>query len=535
MACARRGGKRFLAVFGLLTLWRTAVAAVVAAHVGSCTDPVIPERSMTANAGVIPGSAPVAPVECAVRSSHSLRLRGETIPYTAAAGYLVIRDGQDRPTARIFYVAYTRLGVDRRSRPITFLFNGGPGSASLWALMDSFGPVRIDTGGAEGPRLVTNEFSLLDVTDLMFIDAPMTGYSRLTESSRPAGFAGIDPDIQAFRRIIEQYLTIYDRWLSPKYIFGESYGTVRAAGLTAALQADGVAVRGVILQSTVLNYNRRAPGVDLEYVVDLPSYAAIAWYFDKVPHTGSQEAFIEKARTFANGPYAEALMAGDGLSSAQSDRIANGLAGITGLPVRYIKENHLRIPIARFRAEILRNRGLVIGRYDARVTGIDHDGALQEPTFDPSDTDSFSAYVTLFHDYVATTLHFHSRLKYIVINFPLNRAWRFEHRPFLPTGNESTDPGVGDVGLDLGAAMRADPQLQVFSSNGLYDLGTPFHGAEFDLAHNGFRSVDRERVHFGYYQAGHMVYSDERALRHLAADLGVFYRETCRCHQKGPS
>ena len=323
-----------------------------------------------------------APVERSSVTAHQITLDGKQIHYTATAGTLLIRNDDDKPYGSIFYVAYTMDGADPHTRPVTFLYNGGPGSASLWLHMGALGPVRVETSSPQatgsGPyQMVPNQYPLLDQSDLVFIDAPLTGYSRVVGKATPKDFAGVDQDLHAFAKFIERYMTVNQRWNSPKFLFGESYGTTRSAGLSSVLQEDGVALNGITLLSSVLNYNASiGAGLEVSYVNYLPSYAAIAFYHKKLPQQPpDMKAFVEEARVFARGEYAEALAEGDRLPPARADEIAAKLNHFTGLPVSYIKEAKLRINPTRFRRELLRDEGDVMGRYDARFEGTEADNA----------------------------------------------------------------------------------------------------------------------------------------------------------------
>ena len=292
------------------------------------------------------------------------------------------------------------------TRPVSFLYNGGPGSATIWLHMGSFSPVRVSTDSPSptaGPpfKLVPNQYSLLDKTDLVFVDAPLTGFSRAVGKGQPKDLTGIDPDLRAFDRFIMRYLTVNQRWNSPKFLIGESYGTTRSAALADMLGNDGVQLNGVVLISSILNYNIRAGGYDFIYVANLPSYAAAAWYFDKIPNKPANVAdWVQQARDFASGPYAQALFAGDKLPAAQLDDIAKQVSHFTGLSVDYVKEANLRISPTRFRKEVLRTDRRTLGRYDMRFEGEDVDAAGETPGYDASDTGISGAFVGAFHDYL---------------------------------------------------------------------------------------------------------------------------------------
>ncbi len=483
------------------------------------------------------GMLPIPPETSSV-TKHELQVGGQTIHYTATAGNLLLRDEQDKANASIFYVAYTQDGVDARNRPVTFFYNGGPGAASLWLHMGSFGPVRVITESPEatGPapfQYVPNQYSLLDKTDLVFIDAPLCGFSRAVGKGTAKDFAGTDQDIHAFEKFIVKYITVNQRWGSPKFLFGESYGTTRSAGLVDALQNDGIEFNGVTLLSSILNYNRRNPGYDLEEVAYFPSYAAIAYHYKKVKAAGTMAEFVEQARQFARGPYLTALAQGDKLPAAEMNEVAAKVAAFTGLPVEYVRESKLRIPATRFRKELLRDEERTLGRYDARFRGWDPESAGDSPGYDPSDTGISGIYVGALHDYLQRELKYMSVEPYYLQGPGINQAWDFKHRP----GAAAAGPGGGggrgeqtapDVALDLADAMRKNPRLRVFSANGWYDLATPFFGTEYDLAHMMLPEALKGNVEFGYYQAGHMVYLNVDALKAMKGDMDRFYGEAVR-------
>jgi carboxypeptidase C (cathepsin A) len=467
------------------------------------------------------------PAETKSETKHDWTVGARPVHYTATAGNLLIKDDEDKANnGSIFYVAYTEDGAPAKSRPVTFLYNGGPGSASLWLHMGSVGPVRVVTASpkATGPapyQWVQNQYSLLDKTDLVFIDAPMTGFSRAVGKGTAKDFAGVDQDVKAFEKFIIRYITVNQRWDSPKYLFGESYGTPRSAALVATLNNDGIAFNGVVLLSSILNYYVRSPGYDLDPKTYLPTFAAIAWYYDKVPHTGTMKEFVEKAREFSRGPYAQALDQGDRLPPAEFDAIATKLAGITGLSVQYIKESKLRINPTRFRKELLRDQDEILGRYDARFEGIDIDSAGEYPGFDPSDTGISGVFVGSFHSYLQTELKYMSSENYNLQGPGINENWDWKHRPSGGfRGGPQSEP---DTVIDLSDAMRKNPALKVFSANGWFDLATPFFGTEHDLAQMMLPPSLLGNVQFGYYPAGHMVYLNVDALKEMHADLDKWY------------
>lgn len=469
------------------------------------------------------------PPETNTPTKHDLTVGGRLIHYTATAGNLLIRDEQGKPNASIFYVAYTEDGAEAKNRPVTFFYNGGPGAATIWLHMGSFGPVRVVTQSPEATApapysYVPNEHSLLDKSDLVFIDAPMSGFSRAVGKGTIKDFAGTDQDIAAFRKFIERYITANQRWNSPKFLFGESYGTTRSAGLVAALQNDGVAFNGVVLLSSILNYNIRNPGYDAENIGYLPSFAAIGYYHKKVKASGSMAEWVQQAREFARGPYAQALAQSDRISKGELDAVAAKVSSFTGLDVNYVKESRLRIAAARFRKELMRGDDRTLGRYDARFMGWDPDEAGETPGYDPSDTGISGAYVGAFHDYIQRELKYMSQETYYTSGPGLNAAWDFKHKPSgAQSGGGRGEQSNPDTAMDLSDAMRKNPRLKVFSANGYFDLATPFFATEYDLNHMSLPEQLVGNVSFGYYPAGHMVYLNVEALREMKADMVKFY------------
>jgi carboxypeptidase C (cathepsin A) len=469
------------------------------------------------------------PPEKPIATHHELALGGKTLKYTATAGTLIIRDEEDKPYGSVFYVAYTLDGADVAARPVSFLYNGGPGSASLWLHMGSFSPVRITTDSpnpTSGPpfKLVPNQYSLLDRSDLVFIDAPLTGYSRAVGKAMPKDFAGVDQDLHAFDRFIIRYLTVNQRWNSPKFLIGESYGTTRSAALADMLGNDGVQLNGVVLISSILNYNIRAGGYDTLYVGNLPSYAAAAWYFNKIPNKPADlAAWVQQAREFASGPYAHALFAGHNLPAAELDSVAKEVSRFTGLSVDYVKETNLRISPTRFRKEVLREDRRTLGRYDMRFEGVDTDAAGEAPSYDASDAGISGAFVAALHDYLERELKYESTDAYRPSAGNIGQ-WDWKHRP--TSGGTGQGPGGEQaqpyVAADLASAMRKNPHLKVFSANGYFDLATPFFETEYDLSHMDLDPTLRANLQFGYYPSGHMIYLNIDALKQLKDDLAGF-------------
>ena len=471
--------------------------------------------------------APIPP-EKTVVTHHEMTLDEKTLKYSATAGTLLIRDEEDKPYGSIFYVAYSLDGAEPGTRPVSFLYNGGPGSATLWLHMGSFGPMRIETDSPNptaGPpfKLVSNQFSLLDKSDLVFIDAPLTGYSRAVGKGTTKDFAGVDQDLHAFDRFIIRYLSVNQRWNSPKFLIGESYGTTRSAALADMLGNDGVQLNGVVLISSILNYAVGAPGFDMIYVFNLPSYAAAAWYFDKIPNKPADvSTWVEQARKWAAGPYEQALFQGDRLPAAQFDEIAQQVSHFTGMPVEYVKEAKLRISPTRFRKEVLRDDAKTLGRYDMRFEGMDPDSAGEYPGYDASDTGISGAFVASLHDYLEHDLKYESTDDYRPSARTIGQ-WDWKHIP--PSGRGGSGGGRWPgpyVADDLADAIRKNPHLKVFSANGYFDLATPFFATEFDLDHMMLDPALRGNVEFGYYPSGHMIYLNVEALKQLKKDLAGF-------------
>jgi carboxypeptidase C (cathepsin A) len=470
------------------------------------------------------------PPEKPVATHHELALNGKTLKYTATAGTLIIRDEEDKPYGSMFYVAYTLDGAEPTARPVSFLYNGGPGAASLWLHMGSFSPVRIVTDSPNptaGPpfKLVPNQYSLLDKSDLVFIDAPLTGYSRAVGKATAKDFTGVDQDLHAFDRFIIRYLSQNQRWNSPKFLIGESYGTTRSAALADMLGNDGVQLNGVVLISSILNYNIRAGGYDILYMGNLPSYAAAAWYFNKIPNKPANVAdWVQQAREFAAGPYAHALFEGHNLPAAEMDSVAKEVSRFTGLSVDYVKEANLRISPTRFRKEVLRDDRKTLGRYDMRFEGVDLDAAGENPSYDASDVEISGAFVGAFHDYLERELKYQSTDAYRPSANNIGQ-WDWKHRP--TSGGPGMGGGLGEqtqpyVAADLASAIRKNPHLKVFSANGYFDLATPFFITEYDVSHMDLDPALRGNVQFGYYPSGHMIYLNVDALHHLKDDLAGF-------------
>ena len=471
-----------------------------------------------------PDQAKASVAETAHPVRRSIPLNGHVLGYTVTPGTVTIRDDEGAPAASIFYVAYV---VDRARgeppRPITFLFNGGPGSSTMWLHMGSFGPMKVVVGSPEGMGpapypLRPNPDTLLDKSDLVFIDAPTTGLSRALGKAQPKSFFGVDGDLNAFSRAIQRYLSISGRWDSPKFIIGESYGTLRAAGLAYALQERGVQLNGIVFVSSTLDIGLLFSKLDQMYVNVLPTYAAAAWYHNRVANKpGDAGAFVEQARAFAGGAYATALQKGTRISDAERDQVARQYAALTGLSSEFVVRNNLRVGPDRFRKELMRDQHLTVGRLDARFLGEDADAAGEGPEFDPTDAAMSGAFISSLNDYLFRDLGYQTPLTYRPNNYAgIGDAWEWKHR-------SAEGPQVqADTSVDLAAAMRRDPHLKVLSVNGLYDMATPLFGAEYDFTHMMLEPDRRANVSYRYYPSGHMVYIEPGSARRLKTDIEAF-------------
>jgi carboxypeptidase C (cathepsin A) len=452
---------------------------------------------------------------------RSIPLRGRTLAYTATPGHLTIRNDKGEPVASMFYTAYTIPSAGRQ-RPVTFLFNGGPGSATMWLHMGSFGPMKVDASQPEtipGPpfRYGPNPDTLLDLTDLVFIDAPTTGLSRELGKTEPKDFFGVDKDLDAFARTIQRYLTVYGRWNSPKFIIGESYGTTRAGGLSKMLSDKGVQLNGIVLVSTILNIGLFS-GNDQALVGFLPTYAADAWYHGKIQPKPDLMSFIAGAKAFAGGPYAAALEKGAAISDGEKQAVAEQMSKLTGLSTDYIIRSNLRVRPNRFQRELLRDRRQIIGRIDSRFVGTESDAAGEAPSYDPQASAITGAFVGAFNDYMFRDLGYKTQLTFRPNNYGgIGNDWNFQHNS--PDGQQFT----ADTSSDLAQAMRENPRLKILNAAGLYDLATPFFAAEYDLGHMALEPRLAANIRYTYYPAGHMMYIDPASARQLKTDVAAFY------------
>ncbi len=460
-------------------------------------------------------------------TSHSVQTRSGALSYKATAGTLTIRDDDGKPVASLFYVAYTADAKGGPShRPVTFLYNGGPGSSSIWLHMGSLGPMRVKTGTAEPMGSApfsfgANEDTLLDKTDLVFIDAIGTGYSRPLGKTEAKSFWGVDQDADAFAKGISRYISLNGRTNSPKFLFGESYGTTRSSALAYNLHQRGVDLNGVVLLSSWLNTIVNDPGFDLNYIEYLPTYAATAWYHNRLANRPADEAaFLAEVRGWAAGPYAAALYKGDTISPAEFDAVASQMAAYTGLPVDYIRKAKLRVNLERFRRELLRDQGRITGRLDSRYLGQEEDTAGEATSYDPADVAVSGAFVGAAGDYLTNELKFKTNMEYRPTYYKIGEAWDFHHAVINGGGQKSNE---ADVAADLAQTMRENPHMKVYSLNGWYDMATPFFETEHDLSHMLLDPAIRANLSFAYYPSGHMVYLNPDALKQMRSDLGRFY------------
>ncbi|HVU17726.1 MAG TPA: hypothetical protein VHD32_12425 [Candidatus Didemnitutus sp.] len=465
------------------------------------------------------------------------------VDYQAIAGTLVVHgqgwddvkdaDNKDNPTAvtSMFYTAYFKKGAAATDRPVTFFYNGGPGSSTVWLHMGSLGPKRVvtldDTHTPAAPyRIIDNESTLLDASDLVFIDAPGTGFSRIAGKDKDKAFYGVDEDAHAFSQFIQQFLSKYGRWNSPKFLFGESYGTPRSAVLVNLLQSSSVDFNGVILLSQVLNFDllldlaETNPGLDLPYELALPTYAATAWYHHKLPgeRPADLPAFLKKVEHFAMNDYAVALAAGASLAPDRRAAIADQLHAYTGLPVAYILKANLRITGGEFEKNFQDEASLTMGRLDTRFSGPTLDPLSKDAEYDPQSSALSSAYVSAFNEYVRKTLNYGQDRQFnpVIDVFP---KWNFKHQQ---PGNGFSLPALANTLPDLATAMKTNPALKVLLLGGYFDLATPYYEGIYEMQHLAIPPNLQSNISYHYYQSGHMVYANEEALKQLHAHVVEF-------------
>ncbi len=532
------------------TLWGTMAAIQICAAAGSGAStqsvdgkPANPEEQ---------SESPRLLHDAHQTTQGSISVEGHAITYQAEAGVMVVhvRDPLDDdpppphdehgnpppppPEASMSYVAYFRGDKEDPHRPITFLYNGGPGSSTVWLHMGAFGPKRVrtadDTHSAAAPyRVVDNEYSLIDVSDLVFIDAPGTGFGHLRGNEKEKAFFGVDQDAHAFANFIVEFLSRHKRWNSPKYLFGESYGTTRSAVLSSILENEkDVDLNGIILLSQILNFDGSAdapqfnPGVDLPYMLALPTYTATAWYHHKLTNQpAALEPLLREVENFALNDYSQALAAGNTLSAERKSAIAAKLHEYTGLPTDYIERADLRVNGGEFEKTLLGSE-TTTGRLDTRFSGPTLDPMSKEAGYDPQSAAISSAYVSAFNDYVRNTLKFGDRMTYKA-EIDVEKNWDFTHQP---PGAPMKLPTTTNVMLDLAAAMKQNPKLKLQVNGGYYDLATPYFAALFELQHLPIERSLQDNIETHFYTSGHMVYAHEPDLKALHSNVAAFIEKT---------
>ena len=452
---------------------------------------------------------------------HEMRVGSRTLRYTVTTGVMPLKSATGETEARIFYMAYTLDGAGPAAqRPLMFSFNGGPGSSSVWLHLGALGPRRVhmlEDGAMPPPpfRLVDNEHTWLDFTDLVFIDPVGTGYSRAARADLASRYFGLQGDIQSVGEFIRLYLVRNQRWASPLYLVGESYGTTRAAGLSGYLVDRGIAFNGVLLVSTIMNFQtaRFARGNDLPYALFLPTYSAIAWYHKRLPSDVQGRGLrqlLDEVERWASSDYMVALAKGDRLTPAERQEVVDRLNRYTGLDKRFIENSDLRIEIQRFDKELLRDQKRTVGRLDGRFKGIDDLAVTERPDFDPSMAAIRPPYTATFNHYVRSELGFRSDLEYFILGGGVGR-WDF-----------GSDNAYADTSTALLAAFNKNPYMRLFVASGYYDLATPYFAAEYTLRHMGLDPTLRSNVTTTFYEAGHMMYIDQTSLAQLKRDAAAF-------------
>ncbi len=512
-------------------------------------------------AAASPADQPVLPTHTPASTTQgTVEVEGQHIAYTAVAGTLTVGATEEQdamlgpdgrplpgtatlpkdpakapPTAQMFYVAYFKQGADAGQRPITFLYNGGPGSSTVWLHMGAFGPKRVSTPGdthlpAAPYKLENNAYSLLDISDLVFIDMPGTGFGRLYGKDSAKAFWGVDQDGHAFARFIARFLTKYNRWNSPKYLFGESYGTTRSAVLSNMLEnGKGIDLNGVILLSQVLNFGdlpdgpQGNPGNDMPYQLELPTFAATAYYHHKLPQQPSSlEPFLKEVESFAMGDYARALGQGDQLPATDKQAIAEKLHSYTGLPVAYILKANLRVSGGDFEQNLQADDNMTTGRLDSRFSGPTINPLSEEAEYDPQSSAISSAYISLFNQYARQVLKYGDGESYLSEAIFGSHSWDMKRGQ--PGGG--SDGASLNVMPDLANAMKTNPQLKVMLNAGYYDLATPFYAAVYEEHHLPIEQSLAGNIQYAFYESGHMVYVNDASLHQLHDKVAAFIRST---------
>jgi len=453
-------------------------------------------------------------------TKHQLKIGSQVLSYTATAGYMPVKDENDSIKAKLFFVAYTKDGESEPGkRPILFAYNGGPGSASLWLHMGALGPKRVvigDSGNIPAPpyQYVDNEYTWLDKTDIVFIDPMLTGYTRPVGRNDKSQFTGYDNDVQFVGDFIRVYTTKYERWASPKFIGGESYGTTRSAGLAGYLQSRyGFYLNGVILISAILDFGADITdrGNDRPFPLLLPTFAATSWYHKKLsPQYSDLKALLNEVEHFALTDYAAALLKGDQLPAAERAAIIDKLHQYTGLSKEYLDQCNLRPTVGRFNKELMRAEGKTVGRLDSRITGFDYDRAGEDYDYDPSyDKTIYGPYAAAIYDYLHRTLKYDNNMAYEVLT-GRPRPWPLSSDRYL------------NVSETLRDAMTKNPSMKVWVSNGYYDMATPYFATRNVLDHMFLQPSLKKNISLTYYPAGHMMYIHKPSLVQLKKDFDSF-------------
>jgi len=457
-----------------------------------------------------------------VETQHQITVANRLLSYTATTGIIPLKDeDKDEITAGIFFTAYTLNDVaDTAARPLIFVFNGGPGSSSVWLHLGAIGPQRVkmqDEGWMPAPpfRLEDNPSTWLDLADLVFIDPVGTGFSRAADPEKKKDFWSVENDLKSVGDFIRLYLTRYKRWHSPLYLAGESYGTTRAAGLAGYLFDRGIAFNGLLLISTVLNFQTISfdQGNDLPFMLFLPTYAATAWYHRLLTPDLQQKSlvdFLTEVEAWAETDYTVALSKGDRLTAGEREAVIQKLALYTGLEPRFLDYTNLRVRDQHFFKELLRSKKRTVGRLDSRFTGIDRLYVTETPEFDPSMTAIFPPYTAMFNQYVRESLGYETDATYEILSISVNQAWQWDRGKF-PDTSES-----------LRSATSKNPFMKVFLALGYYDLATPHFATEYTLSHMDLDPSVRSNFVTAYYEAGHMLYLDVPSLTRLKSDVSQF-------------
>ena len=462
-----------------------------------------------------------------VVTKHSARVGGRQLNYTVTTGFMPIKNATSGDTeAKIFFMAYT-LDNPPANRPLMFSFNGGPGSASVWLHMGALGPKRVKMldDGLMPPapyETVENDASWLDQTDLVFIDPVGTGYSRATKPELASKFFSVNGDIDSIGEFVRMYLGRNERWQSPLYLVGESYGTTRAAGLSNHLFERGIAVNGILLISTVMNFQtlRFADNNDLPLILIFPSYTATAWYHKQLPADLQAKPLrdvLRESEAFATNEFAPAMLRIDRLSAAEKSTLLDKFSRYSGLGRDFVDENNFRVNLDEFNKELLRKQRRSTGRLDSRFLGYDKDSAGEGPDFDPSMTAIRTPYTAVFNDYVRRELNFKSDLEYYILGGGISSPW-----------NWNTNNQYADTSQALSAAMRKNPYMKVFVAAGYYDMATPYFAAEYTVSAMNLDPQLRKNFSFAYYEAGHMMYIEKGSLKKLKDDMTTFMQTSAK-------